>query len=768
MKNQIFLQLSLTAAAVFALPLTTSSAQTGTWNVDLAGNWSDSANWAGGIVADGAGNTANFSFDITAARTVTLDTSRTIGNIVFNDAGAATPESVWTIAGAPDTILTLENGGTTTITNNSVIGFGSGGIITAQVAGDDNLVFSSAATPTNSQRAITMNNPLNSYSGTTTVENGFLNVGANNIAVGSGPLGTSSSAIIVGNANTIANSTGGNGPNVGLDVFVGGANVTNYSIDRNIDSSAVADLTGRVNVRFASFTATAGGTLTLAGNWILGATTVKAYGLVAQQAGQTLSVTGVISGGATTRLRINDFGNGLGTIRLSNEVNSYLNETAVTSSRLLIGGNASATGPGALGANVSLRLAENGSTAVNVSALIDGAFTVGKTVNLDQGNSQGVITAGSTTAQTAAFTQTIGGTQAVDSSFTGNISSVGTTIGKTLAISQVAGGRVTLSGIIGPNSSATGVTNVDKVEAGTAVLTNDNTYDGITRVLGGILLANNTTGSATSTGQVIIGVVNPGVSGVAGSANANSTAALTNSRQINNIDTAIATNLVVGQTVSGVGIPEGATIASVNIGGGADGTSSIALSAPLATIPVGGSSNFELTFGAVSVTGTLGGTGRIAPAGTSGIRVNAGSQISSRDGIAESFEIDLVATTGNAEFLAGAVFEFELANPGVSDVIAFTGLSDSLVNFSNNTVNILDLGGMGVGSYTLFTFDQNSNYTLNSLVLGSRPAGVEGTFDYSVPGVISLNLTAVPEPTVIAGLLCAAAVFGVTRLRRKS
>src|SRR5260370_19712076 len=57
-------------------------AQSGTWNVDADGNWSTATNWSGGIIADGANNTADFStVPITTNRTVTLDGSRTLGNI---------------------------------------------------------------------------------------------------------------------------------------------------------------------------------------------------------------------------------------------------------------------------------------------------------------------------------------------------------------------------------------------------------------------------------------------------------------------------------------------------------------------------------------------------------------------------------------------------------------------------------------------------------------------------------------------------------------
>lgn len=51
----------------------------GVWNVDGSGNWSDTNNWAGGAVGNGAGFSADFNtVNITANRTVTLDISRSM------------------------------------------------------------------------------------------------------------------------------------------------------------------------------------------------------------------------------------------------------------------------------------------------------------------------------------------------------------------------------------------------------------------------------------------------------------------------------------------------------------------------------------------------------------------------------------------------------------------------------------------------------------------------------------------------------------------
>src|SRR4051812_8394777 len=58
----------------------------GIWTSNASGNWSNAANWSAGLIADGAGNNANFdALNITTDVTVTLDSSRTIGQLFVGD-----------------------------------------------------------------------------------------------------------------------------------------------------------------------------------------------------------------------------------------------------------------------------------------------------------------------------------------------------------------------------------------------------------------------------------------------------------------------------------------------------------------------------------------------------------------------------------------------------------------------------------------------------------------------------------------------------------
>jgi fibronectin-binding autotransporter adhesin len=112
----------LSSALLLLAGVATASAAGGSWNVDADGDWSTAANWAGSTVADGANNTATFANDITVVRTVNLDTSRTIGNLTFNDADTNTvagwiiTNSTLTLSGTATPAITVNN------TNNAANG----------------------------------------------------------------------------------------------------------------------------------------------------------------------------------------------------------------------------------------------------------------------------------------------------------------------------------------------------------------------------------------------------------------------------------------------------------------------------------------------------------------------------------------------------------------------------------------------------------------------------------------------------------------------
>jgi len=116
-------------------------AQDGSWSAVASGNWSDATKWTGGVIANGANNTATFATpSLTVPLTVTLDTSRIIGNLTFDN---PTNNFGWTLRGNAGTTLTLSNATTPTIAvNNANIS----ATLTATLAGTQGFVKTGAGT----------------------------------------------------------------------------------------------------------------------------------------------------------------------------------------------------------------------------------------------------------------------------------------------------------------------------------------------------------------------------------------------------------------------------------------------------------------------------------------------------------------------------------------------------------------------------------------------------------------------------------------------
>lgn len=96
-------------AALTVLASDPASAVNGAWNVNADGNWATAGNWAASI-ADGQNDLADFSaINITADRTVTITTNRTIGDLRFGD--ATTPNFNWILSSSNGSTVNLRNTG---------------------------------------------------------------------------------------------------------------------------------------------------------------------------------------------------------------------------------------------------------------------------------------------------------------------------------------------------------------------------------------------------------------------------------------------------------------------------------------------------------------------------------------------------------------------------------------------------------------------------------------------------------------------------------
>src|SRR4051794_14978971 len=121
-----------------------AEAASGTWTTlnfgSASGTWSDPINWAGGVIADGAGSLADFStLDVSVPSTIFLDTPRTIGSMTFGDVDVSTP-TTWTLTnnGTAANVLTM-SGVKPTITANG--GAGSNLTISTILAGTEGLTY---------------------------------------------------------------------------------------------------------------------------------------------------------------------------------------------------------------------------------------------------------------------------------------------------------------------------------------------------------------------------------------------------------------------------------------------------------------------------------------------------------------------------------------------------------------------------------------------------------------------------------------------------
>jgi autotransporter-associated beta strand protein len=153
--------------ASFILLAPALHAADGKWNVDANGLWSLKTNWLSNTIADGWGFKANFTNDITADRTVSLDGDRTLTSLVFGDSATGTPGS-WILTNNGDTNNNLILDGTTPSITVNALGTGKNATISAIIEGTAGLVKSGNGT--------LILSGVNTYTGTTEISAGTVNV----------------------------------------------------------------------------------------------------------------------------------------------------------------------------------------------------------------------------------------------------------------------------------------------------------------------------------------------------------------------------------------------------------------------------------------------------------------------------------------------------------------------------------------------------------------------------------------------------------------
>ncbi len=424
----------------------------GAWTNTAGGSWLQNANWSGGLIANGANSTADFStLDLTANATVTVDTQRVIGHLLFGDTAAeGSPQTYksWTLNADTAGALVMDvDSGAPTIT----VGNGAATINVA-IAGSRGLTKTGAGRLTLSG--------ANVYSGETTIEDNSILTISNANALGSATDGTtvaSGSQLRLEGGLTFAAEP--------LTISGRGVEPCNPTELRGaLRSHSGANVwTGPITVSSSAWISSVGGST--GSITITGGVTGSGASLRLDQGTQTvttnpinLGTTGTLSVNSSTLLDVagNDFGN------------------------LWIdwGGNLRFGAADALPAYVSVRMGTTDGTSAGRGTLNLNGYdqTIGRLADGGTNYAEEVIT----NSQTALATLTIN--QSANSTYQGKITG-------NLALTKQGSGTLTLGG--------------------------DNTYVGATTVAGGTL-ALATAGTNNLSGSPLVTVGQNGVLNVTG------------------------------------------------------------------------------------------------------------------------------------------------------------------------------------------------------------------------------------------------------------
>lgn len=194
------------------------------------------------------------------------------------------------------------------------------------------------------------------------------------------------------------------------------------------------------------------------------------------------------------------------------------------------------------------------------------------------------------------------------------------------------------------------------------------------------------------------------------------------------------------------------------------------------TLLVTNTSGSGLGVGSVDVQsgGAIGGTGIIALGTDKTVTIHNGGTITPGDGLG-ALRFNGLNTSGPALTLeAGSKIVFDLGAANASDQIQFLNYSGAADLVRGGTV--LDFTTAQAGVFTLFAFYSDNGTTLtpagfdelaSNFQLGSGLDGFQATWDYSTPGQIKLNVSAVPEPTTLALLVGVGLGFLLLRRSRQ-
>jgi fibronectin-binding autotransporter adhesin len=457
--------LALAGSSLLAISSASAQAVNGTWNVDAAGNWGTASNWLSNPVDEvpgGQGSIVGLTNNITAARTVTIDTdSRTVGALTIGDSA---PSHYFTLAASGGAGLTFDNNGsgatltsTTTLSTLttardtisapitlaenlavSVAGTYSGGISSAGYLGITGNIDESGGV-----RSITKNGNgaliltgNNSYTGGFTLNEGSVQVTINSGEVNNSYTGFGTGTLTI-NGGTIATRSNGSFTTANNSVWNG-----NFSLYRGQTGAVTWNHQGNV---------TLGGNITV----------------TSPNNSYFLNIGGII--GETGGPRSLTLGSGSLTTTLSGN-NTYTGGTNVTAGTLQFAKPAAMSATGTVAMSSGATLSVNAGGAGEFTGATSGNGSIGGLLDDSAVGGQGAPVTWAGTARLGIDT------------------------------TNAAGGSLTYSGTIVNRGTTMGIL---KTGVGNLVLDQDNTYTGVTTIVQGNLVAgsNSPSGAAGAFGS---------------------------------------------------------------------------------------------------------------------------------------------------------------------------------------------------------------------------------------------------------------------------
>ena len=217
---------TLTAPAAHTITLIDDN----TWINPVGGSWATASNWLGNSIPQGTDMSADFStLNLTSNATVTLDGPRTLGSLIFADTSAS---HNWTLAAGSGGSLTLDvttGAPLITVLNDTAA-------ISVPLAGNEGLTKDGAGTLVLAA--------TNTYTGTTTISDGTLDLsGAANALPSGAPVLFDGGNLSIGSQNptldlsvadgvsAVVTGSGGTLTQANVDFGVGGSGNGDQSLD---------------------------------------------------------------------------------------------------------------------------------------------------------------------------------------------------------------------------------------------------------------------------------------------------------------------------------------------------------------------------------------------------------------------------------------------------------------------------------------------------------------------------------------------------------